>query len=90
MKFIFTAVRQMSVAVAVSSLALVALKAPAQTNLLINPGFELGTTGWSVYGSSSISASSIQPHTGTRCLLIQSRKNTWDGTSQSLLGVLQG
>ena len=89
MKFTFAAQRTMFAVVAVSTLALAASKATAQTNLLVNPGFELGTTAWSVYGSSSISASSVQPHTGVRCLLIQSRENTWDGASQSLLGLVQ-
>ena len=72
-----------------SAIALAGGRVNAQTNLLLNPGFEQGTTSWSLYGSSLIAASTVQPHSGSRCLFIQSRENTWDGAGQSLLGVLQ-
>lgn len=54
-------------------------------NLLINPGFELGTTaGWSALGG-SISIAAV-PHSGSYSCLASNRTATWNGPSQSLLG----
>jgi len=58
-------------------------------NLLQNPGFESGTGGWSSWGAVTFSSSTAQFHAGSRSALVQNRTATWNGISQSLLGVLQ-
>ena len=69
----------------------IALSLPAALaqNVLQNPGFESGTTGWSGWGPVSFSSSTTQFHAGSRSALIQNRTATWNGISQSLLGVVQ-
>jgi outer membrane protein assembly factor BamB len=58
-------------------------------NLLANPGFEEGTTGWFVLGSASFTAVTSPVHSGSRAAYVQGRTDTWNGPAQGLLGVLQ-
>ncbi|MGA2916507.1 MAG: carbohydrate binding domain-containing protein [Sedimentisphaerales bacterium] len=55
------------------------------TNLLTNPGFESGTTGWSGFGCSFTTSTTIY-HSGTKSGYAYGRTATWNGISQSLLG----
>ncbi|MGA2916264.1 MAG: carbohydrate binding domain-containing protein [Sedimentisphaerales bacterium] len=55
------------------------------TNLLTNPGFESGTTGWSAMGCSFTTSATIY-HSGSRSGYASNRTATWQGISQSLLG----
>ncbi len=56
-------------------------------NLLTNPGFETGTTsGWSPFGC-SISVATV-PHSGSYSCLASDRTGSWNGPSQSLLGLI--
>jgi len=57
------------------------------TNLLTNPGFESGTTGWSGFGCSFTTSTTIY-HSGTKSGYAYGRTATWNGISQSLLGKL--
>ena len=62
----------------------------AAQNLATNPGFETGdTTGWFAFGSPTISAQSVQVHSGGYAGLVTNRTATWNGIAQSFLGVLQ-
>lgn len=61
----------------------------AAQNLIQNPGFESGTTGWFGWGPVTFTSSTSQPHTGSRSASVQNRTNTWHGVAQSLLGDLQ-
>jgi glucuronoarabinoxylan endo-1,4-beta-xylanase len=62
----------------------------AAQNVLTNPGFESGnTTGWSPFGSVSLTAETSQVHSGTYACQVGNRTATWNGIAQSLVGVLQ-
>ena len=60
-------------------------------NLAQNPGFESGTTGWSAFGdgNATLTASTVQKHSGSFSGLVQNRTATWNGAAQSFLGVIQ-
>jgi GH35 family endo-1,4-beta-xylanase len=58
-------------------------------NLVQNPGFESGTSGWFGFGTLSFSSSTTQPRTGLRSALVENRTDTWNGVAQSVLGQLQ-
>lgn len=58
-------------------------------NLVLNPGFESGTTSWGAWGGTTLTASTAQAHSGTRSMLVQNRTATWNGVYQSMLGVIQ-
>ena len=58
-------------------------------NLVLNPGFESGTANWSAMGSATLTAPTTLPHTGSRSGLLQNRTQTWEGISQSMLGLMQ-
>ncbi len=58
-------------------------------NLAKNAGFESGTGNWFGWGSVTFTASTAQPHTGSRAALVQNRTDPWNGVAQSVLGVLQ-
>jgi glucuronoarabinoxylan endo-1,4-beta-xylanase len=59
-------------------------------NLVQNPGFETGdTTGWSVFGSPTLTVETAQVHSGTYAVQVQNRTATWNGIAQSLLSVMQ-
>jgi bacillolysin len=51
----------------------------AQTNLLVNPGFESGTTGWTAWGTPTINTSNKR--NGTNCVEVGT---SWDGDCQSI------
>jgi glucuronoarabinoxylan endo-1,4-beta-xylanase len=58
----------------------------ANANILTNPGFESGTTGWSAFGGSFTTVSSNpSPHSGSLSGRAYSRTNTWNGILQSVL-----
>jgi GH35 family endo-1,4-beta-xylanase len=69
-----------------------AARPPGHTNLLLNPGFEQGTVGWAPFGSSVIQAPAGQAtnlvHSGFRAVRVSGRTQTWEGVSQSLLGLV--
>jgi glucuronoarabinoxylan endo-1,4-beta-xylanase len=54
-------------------------------NIVTNPGFESGTTGWSGFGCSFTTSPTIY-HSGTKSGYASGRSATWNGISQSLLG----
>ena len=58
-------------------------------NLVTNPGFESGTTGWSAFGPDSLSAPTTLPHTGSHSVFVQGRTDTWNGVAQSMFNILQ-
>ncbi|MFA5293607.1 MAG: endo-1,4-beta-xylanase [Phycisphaerae bacterium] len=71
------------------ALASVILISPCfgDTNVLVNPGLETGTTtGWTQLGC-NISTVTV-PHSGSYGALVSNRTATWQGISQSLLGKL--
>ncbi|MCJ7729745.1 MAG: carbohydrate binding domain-containing protein, partial [Sedimentisphaerales bacterium] len=56
-------------------------------NILVNPGFENGTTGWTARSCSITTVtSSPAPHSGTRSGRAYNRTQTWHGIKQSVLG----
>lgn len=54
------------------------------SNLLINPGFEEGTSRWIAVGSCMLGLSSDGPHTGGASLLSFNRTETWQGPGYDL------
>jgi hypothetical protein len=56
----------------------------AATELLTNGTIESGTTGWAIFGTGSLSASTTTVHGGTRSLSITGRTAAWNGPSQSV------
>jgi hypothetical protein len=61
---------------------------PTTGELLTNGTVESGTTGWSVFGSGTLSANTSVVHGGTRSLLITGRTASWNGPSQSMTSKL--
>ena len=53
-------------------------------SLLTNGNIESGTSGWSVFGSGTLSAVTSPVHGGTGSLLITGRTASWNGPSQNL------
>jgi glucuronoarabinoxylan endo-1,4-beta-xylanase len=59
-------------------------------NLAQNPGFETGnTSGWTAFGSPTISVQTTQAHSGTYAAVVQNRTATWNGIAQSFAAVMQ-
>lgn len=56
--------------------------------LMTNGNLESGTTGWTVFGSGTLSASTSVAHGGTRSLLITGRTAAWNGPAQTMTGRL--
>jgi hypothetical protein len=56
--------------------------------LLTNGNIESGTTGWSVFGSGSLSASTSVVHGGARSLLTTGRTAAWNGPRQVVTSLL--
>ncbi|HXM57889.1 MAG TPA: arabinofuranosidase catalytic domain-containing protein [Candidatus Dormibacteraeota bacterium] len=54
------------------------------SSLLTNGNIESGTSGWSVFGSGSLSANTSVVHSGANSLLITGRTASWNGPSQDL------
>ncbi len=63
--------------------------ASAATNLLTNPGFEGGTTGWYVWGGCTFTTTTAQKHSGSYSGKVSNRSEYWEGIAQSLLGKMQ-
>jgi len=61
---------------------------PAPTNLIINPGFEEVTSRWIAVGGCRLGVSSESPRTGSSCLLISNRAETWQGPGYDLTAAL--
>ncbi len=55
----------------------------AATNLLLNPGFESGTTSWTA-NASTIASSTTQYHSGTKGLSVTARTQTYGGPAQDV------
>jgi len=73
-----------------SIMALAFVSTSSGQNLVWNPGFELGTSGWQSYsGWAPMTTTTNFPHSGARAALVYNRPNTYAGPSQSLLGILQ-
>ena len=64
------------------------LTPPSGPNLLTNGNIESGTTGWSVFGSGTLSASTSVVHSGNDSLLLTGRTASWNGPSQILTSEL--
>ena len=57
------------------------------SNLVANPGFESGTTGWFGFGGPTLTATAAQAHTGAQSVLVTNRTATFQGPATSLLSV---
>lgn len=57
---------------------------PAASNLVANPGFEELPPRWIAVGGCNLGVSSESPHTGSSCLLISNRAETWQGPGYDL------
>nr|WP_116070368.1 family 43 glycosylhydrolase [Asanoa ferruginea] len=57
-------------------------------NLLTNGTMENGTTGWTTFGSGTLSASTAVAHGGSRSLSITGRTASWNGPAQDLTAKL--
>ncbi len=68
---------------AILILCLLFAQAATAQNIVTNPGFEPGTTGWSGFGC-SISTSTSVYHSGSRSGYAYSRGGTWSGLIQSM------
>lgn len=60
----------------------------AATNLITNPGFEESPSRWAAVGGCSLGLSSDSPRTGSSCLLVSNRAETWQGPGYDLTTVL--
>jgi len=58
------------------------------TNLVVDPGFELGVSNWSAFGTALLSWQSQGPYAGSHCLRASSRNAAWAGPLYSLKGVV--
>ncbi|HEY7419525.1 MAG TPA: arabinofuranosidase catalytic domain-containing protein, partial [Ktedonobacteraceae bacterium] len=58
------------------------------SNLLTNGDAEAGTTGWSVFGSGTLTSNTSVVHSGARSLLLTGRTAAWNGISQNLTSQL--
>jgi hypothetical protein len=56
----------------------------AGAELVTNGGIESGTTGWSVFGSGSLSANTSLVHGGAQSLLLTGRTAAWNGPGQNV------
>jgi hypothetical protein len=61
---------------------------PPGGNLLTNGDIESGTSGWSVFGSGTLSVNTSVVHGGARSLLITGRTASWNGISQDMTSKL--
>ncbi len=69
-------------------ISLMAIRAEAAENILTNPGFESGTTGWSGFGCSFTTSTSIR-RSGIRSGRAYNRSGDWSGIKQSLVGKME-
>jgi len=69
-------------------LCMVCAQTQAADNLVTNPGFESGTTGW--YGSGcNFATSSAVYHSGSASGYAYNRTSTWNSIQQSMMGKMQ-
>jgi endo-1,4-beta-xylanase len=66
-------------------LCLICMPVSAAVNVLTNPGFESGTTGWSGYGCTFTSTTALY-RSGSQSGYATGRTATWNGIVQSLMG----
>lgn len=57
----------------------------ALENLLLNPGFESGSSNWVSNGPTTVAATAAS-HTGTGAVMVSNRTATWQGVAQSVFG----
>jgi len=63
--------------------------AAAGTNLVQNPSFDDGTTGWSRRGGGvTIALDATEKHSGSQSLLVTNRNSRWKGMQKNMLGDL--
>jgi len=74
--------------VAILILCLILGQASAAVNVLANPGFESGTTGWSGYGCTFTSTTALY-RSGVQSGYATGRTATWNGIVQSLTGKME-
>ncbi len=67
-------------------LILLSIPLYGDTNILDNPGFESGTTGWSARGGGSISTVTSPVHSGSYSGRAYGRTATWHGIQQNMMG----
>ncbi|MEJ7600460.1 MAG: carbohydrate binding domain-containing protein [Kofleriaceae bacterium] len=58
-------------------------------NLVANPDFEAGTTGWFGFGGPTLTTTTAQAHGGLRSGLVTNRTAGFQGPATSLLGLVQ-
>lgn len=58
------------------------------SNLLSNPGFENGATGWTVFGSGNYVIVNDPVYAGAQALLMEGRTATWNGIARDVSGLL--
>jgi hypothetical protein len=59
----------------------------APRNLIVNPSFDEGSSRWTAVGSCSVTLSPDSPRSGSACLLVSNRSETWQGPGYNLVGV---
>jgi len=59
-------------------------------NIIINPGFETDTAGWSAWGGASLTVSSNRARSGDNSGLLSNRSGSWQGHVYNLLGHVGG
>jgi endo-1,4-beta-xylanase len=63
------------------------INASSQTNLIVNGGFEDGTTGWTSW--SATLATTSDAHSGSQAALVSNRKNPWDAMVKDITPILE-
>lgn len=61
---------------------------PLGNNVITNPDFETGTSGWVAWGGASLTATALQAHGGVQSGLVSARTATWQGPVYNLLPVV--
>jgi hypothetical protein len=63
----------------------------SKQNLLSNPGFENGLTGWYVLppGDTDMELDKSDPHSGAACVHLKNRDNRWNGPAQDVTGLVE-
>lgn len=59
-----------------------------ESNLLSNPGFESGTTGWSVFGDGNFTIVNDPSYAGMQALLMSGRTASWNGIGRDVSSLL--
>jgi hypothetical protein len=72
----------------VDDVELAPLDSLAIENLLANPAFESGTTGWQARGPATVLPSSLA-HSGTNAVVVTNRAAPWQGVEQNLTDRLE-